>query len=168
MLENYIPVHTRLNEALKRWPDLRVAETGFEIQRIEERIFLVCEVTVWRTADDPRPAIATAAEPFPGRTQFQRDSERMVGFTSALGRALAYMGIETQTGMASQEEVRARQDAPGARDDRPAPTGPSEAQLRMLKALAYVGPPPKSKREASELIDALKEKKMETGEEDPF
>jgi hypothetical protein len=167
-LDNYVPVNQRLLDALRRWPDLRVQETAFDIMRIEEQTFLVCEVTVWRTADDPKPSIATAAEPFPGKTPYTRGSERMVGFTSALGRALGYMGIGIEAGLASQNEVEARQDKP--RPTSPQPSGtvePTDAQIRMLRALNYTGNRPRTKKEASEIIDALKEKRIESGE-DPF
>jgi hypothetical protein len=167
-LEGYVPVNDRLIEALKRWPDLRVQETAFDIQKIEEQVFLVCEVTVWRTADDPRPAIATAAEPFPGKTPYTRGSERMVGFTSALGRALGYMGIGIDKAMASANEVEARQDKPRPMTAQPSGTvEPTDAQIRMLRALNYTGNRPRTKKEASEIIDALKEKRIESGE-DPF
>lgn len=164
-MEGYVPVNDRLIEALKRWPDLRVQETAFDIQKIEEQVFLICEITVWRTADDPKPSIATAAEPFPGKTPYTRGSERMVGFTSALGRALGYMGIGIDKAMASANEVQARQDKP----DRPqsGTVEPTEAQIRMLRSLNYKGDRPRTKKEASEIIDAIKEKRIESGE-DPF
>lgn len=165
-LKNYLPVNLRLVDALKKWPDLRIQETGFDIMRIEEQTFLVCEVTVWRTPDDPKPSIATAAEPFPGKTRYTLDSERMVGFTSALGRALGYMGIGIAGAIASLNEVEARQT-----DDRPRPHTPqpssqtetTDAQRRMLKALGYVSEPPKLKKDTSALIDKLKAEAM--GEE---
>lgn len=164
-MEGYVPVNDRLIEALKRWPDLRVQETAFDIQKIEEQVFLICEITVWRTPDDPKPSIGSVAEPFPGRTPYTRNSERAVGFTSALGRALGYMGIGIDKAMASANEVQARQDKP----DRP-PSGtvePTEAQIRMLRSLNYKGDRPRTKKEASEIIDAIKEKRIESGE-DPF
>lgn len=165
-LEGYIPVNDRLIEALKHWPDLRVQETAFDIMRIDEQTFLVCEITVWRTADDPKPSIATAAEPFPGKTPYTRGSERMVGFTSALGRALGYMGIGIEKAMASANEVDARVEP---RDTRihATPQAASDAQKRMLRALGYTGPDPATKQEASKIIDAIKERKQELGEE-PF
>lgn len=158
-LGNYVPVNQRLLDALGRWPDLRVQETGFDIMRIDEQTFLVCEVTVWRTADDPKPSIATAAEPFPGKTPYTRGSERMVGFTSALGRALGYMGIGINEAMASSNEVEARQtgDRPRAHTPQPSSqTETTEAQKRMLKALGYASEPPKLKKDTSALIDKLK------------
>jgi len=167
-LEGYVPVNHRLLEALKRWPDLRVSETGFDIQRIDDQVFLVCEVTVWRTVDDPRPTVASAAEPFPGRTPFTRGSERMVGFTSALGRALGYMGVGIDTALASANEVEARQ-SPAKSPTKPAnqpgaPDVPTDAQMRMLKASGSAARPA-TKKEASQLIDQLKAEAM--GEE-PF
>lgn len=161
-LEGYVPVNDRLIDALKRWPDLRVQETAFDIMRIDEQTFLVCEVTVWRTPDDPKPAIATAAEPFPGKTPYTRGSERMVGYTSALGRALGYMGIGIDKAMASSNEIQARQD----RSHTPQPSSQTEttdAQKRMLRALNYVGEIPTMKKETSALIDRLKAEAM--GEE---
>jgi hypothetical protein len=163
-LSNYVPVNQRLLDALRRWPDLRVQETAFDIMRIDEQTFLVCEVTVWRTSDDPKPSIATAAEPFPGKTPYTRGSERMVGFTSALGRALGYMGIGIEAGLASQNEVEARQDKP--RPHIPQASSQIEttdAQRRMLKALGYASEIPALKRDTSALIDRLKSEAM--GEE---
>jgi len=162
-LDNYVPVNQRLLDALKRWPDLRVQETGFDIMRIEEQTFLVCEMTVWRTPDDLKPSIATAAEPFPGKTPYTRGSERMVGFTSALGRALGYMGIGINEALASSNEVQARQtdDRPRAHTPQPSSqTETTDAQRRMLKALGYVSEPPKLKKDTSALIDKLKAEAM--------
>lgn len=166
-LDNYVPVNQRLLEALKRWPDLRIQETGFETKRLEDDLFLVCEVTVWRTPDDTHPVIASAAEPFPGKTAFTRDSERMVGFTSALGRALGYMGIGIHEAMASSNEVQARQGTDRPRPHTPQPSSQIEttdAQRRMLKALGYASEPPKLKKDTSALIDKLKAEAMGTEE----
>lgn len=166
-LDNYVPVNQRLLDGLAKWPDLRVQETGFDIMRIDEQTFLVCEVTVWRNVDDPKPAVATAAEPYPGRTPFTKGSERMVGFTSALGRALGYMGIGIHEAMASSNEVQARQGTDRPRTHTPQPSSQIEttdAQRRMLKALGYVGEIPETKRDTSALIDRLKADAMGTEE----
>jgi hypothetical protein len=163
-LDNYVDVPTRLKLALEKWPDLRVAELDHEIIEVDGKPFLVCRVTVWRSVDDPRPAVGSAWEPLPGKTPYTKDSEWMVGFTSALGRALGYMGIGITSSIASANEVAARQDnKPSAA--RLAIEGPSEAQLRMLKALGSTARP-STKREASQLIDQLKSAAQP--EEDPF
>lgn len=165
-LGNYVPVNQRLLDALERWPELRVQERTFDIMRIDDQTFLVCEVSVWRTPDDPKPSIASAAEPFPGKTPYTRGSERMVGFTSALGRALGYMGIGIHEAMASSNEVQARQTGDRPRAHTPQPSSQTEttdAQRRMLKALGYASQPPALKKDTSALIDKLKAEAM--GEE---
>ena len=68
-LDNYVDVPTRLAEALKRWPDLRIQETDNQVITMPDgSTFIRCTVTVWREIADPRPVIASAAEPFPGNT----------------------------------------------------------------------------------------------------
>jgi len=167
-LDNYVDVATRLTLALERWPELRIQETGREIITIDGKPVLVCQITVWRTPDDPVPSIASAAEPIPGKTPYTRDSELMVGFTSALGRALGYMGIGLNGSIASANEVAARQtsDRPTSMSPRSSAEPPSDKQLRMLKALGSAARPT-TKREASELIDTLKAGATAAAE-DPF
>ena len=171
-LDNYVDVPTRLKLALERWPDLRVQEMGYRIEQIADQTIIVCEVRVYRDPSDAHPAVATASEPIPGKTPYTRDSELMNGFTSALGRALGYMGIGLTSSIASRNEVEARQydDRPTTMTPRSAAEPPSDKQLRMLKALGSTARPA-TKREASELIDKLKNG-VATGltmaQEDPF
>lgn len=170
-LDNYVDVPTRLKLALEKWPDLRVQETGREIIDLAGRPFLVCQVTVWRTPDDPIPSIASAAEPAIGLTPYTKNSELMVGFTSALGRALGYMGIGLNSSIASRNEVEARQTAPESprNPDQPrrAPLGsaagkpPSEKQINMIRALGHSGPMPETIQAASDLITTLKAAKAQ-------
>jgi hypothetical protein len=115
--------------------------------------FIRCTVTVWRDETDTLPAIATAAEPYPGKTPYTKNSEFMVGMTSARGRALGYMGCGVSKSIASRNEIEARQDpkAPGeviaprskavagsAAGHPAAPTGnfASAKQINFIKALA--------------------------------
>jgi hypothetical protein len=141
-IDNYVDVPTRLAEALKRFPDLRIQETNAEVVTMPDgSTFYRCTVTVWRDANDPLPAIATAAEPYPGKTPYTKNSEFMVGMTSALGRALGYMGMGVAKAIASQNEVLARLDQPVEviRKERPANTVETIAsakQLAYVKALA--------------------------------
>ena len=116
-LQNYVDVPTRLAEAYKRWPNLRIQETVNETVTMPDgSCFIRCTVSVWRDELDKLPAIATAAEPYPGKTPYTKNSEFMVGMTSALGRALGYMGCGVSKSIASRNEIEARQDpaAPGA------------------------------------------------------
>lgn len=183
-LDNYVDVATRLKLALEKYPNLRVSERGHEIATFGDTTVLICSVCVWRDVDDEYPVIASASEPLPGRTPYTRNSELMVGMTSALGRALGYMGVGINSSIASRNEVEARQDQHGEAPQRPveqrtaqlgsaAGDGPSQPQLRMLKALGYSGPTPRDKREASSIIDGLKKaaamiEDAKNSPEDPF
>jgi hypothetical protein len=109
-LDNYVDVATRLRLAFDKYPDLRVQETKREIVEMPDKsCFIRCEVTVWRDASDPIPAVATACELYPGRTPYTKNSENEVGFTSALGRALGYMGFGIANALATRDEVQAAQ-----------------------------------------------------------
>ena len=153
-LQNYVDVPTRLAEAYKRWPNLRIQETVNETVTMPDgSCFIRCSVTVWRDETDTLPAIATAAEPYPGKTPYTKNSEFMVGMTSALGRALGYMGCGVSKSIASRNEIEARQnpDEPGAviaprgkvaagsAAGNPSPSSgnfASDKQIRFIKALA--------------------------------
>jgi hypothetical protein len=142
-IDNYVDVPTRLVEALNKYPNLRIQETAAEVVTMPDgSTFYRCTVTVWRDETDPIPAIATAAEPYPGKTPYTKNSEFMVGMTSALGRALGYMGFGVNKSIASKNEVLARQtpDQP-ARNEQPAREAhpsrlASNKQIYYIKALA--------------------------------
>lgn len=148
-LSDYIDVPTRFAALLQKWPELRIKEHRPEIVTIGDKTFISVTMQAWRTPDDPLPCQATCFEPFPGKTAFTRDSEQMNASTSCLGRLAGLMMSFPK--MASLEEVQNRQpETPRA------PEKPSEAQLRMIKALGFTGSIPATKREASALIESLK------------
>ena len=138
-LDGYVEVKDRLTMALNTFPDLRVVEGDYSVEDIGGQIFLVCEVSVYRTPDDPLPTKGRASEPVPGQTNFTRNSEMMVGYTSALGRALGYMGYGIAKGIASINEIIARTEdpdeivtrtkaVPGSRARKPSQTAPEASQ----------------------------------------
>jgi hypothetical protein len=127
-LSNYVTVDERLRTALERYPDLRIIESLPEVRTIGESAFIEVTCTVYRELDDPLPAIGTAWEPFPGRTSFTKDSEMMNAATSALGRALGYMGLGIARSIASADEVRTAQERQPARMGSKASQRPSEAR----------------------------------------
>ena len=150
-LDNYVDVPTRLNLALKKYPDLRIQETAREIIEMPDKsCFIRCTVTVWRDAADPIPAIASACEVYPGRTPYTKMSENEVGYTSALGRALGYMGFGINKSIASRNEVEVAQSRQNTQlapvvplhdVEMPFPDSPiqeyaSPKQLGMMRALA--------------------------------
>jgi hypothetical protein len=133
-LGGYVDVATRLRMALKDWPQLRIQETSCTLDTIGEQSFLVCTITIWRDERDTVPVIASAAEIVPGRTPYTKNSERMVGFTSALGRGLGYMGYGIDKAIASADEVQHKRQI-----EEPYPTSPQsdavlEAQRKIQRA----------------------------------
>tara|TARA_R110000823_G_scaffold276105_1_gene394772 strand:- start:35 stop:628 length:594 start_codon:yes stop_codon:yes gene_type:complete len=109
-LDNYVDVATRLRLAFDKYPDLRIQETAREVIEMPDKsCFIRCTVTVWRDGKDVIPSIATACELYPGKTSFSKNSENEVGFTSALGRALGYMGFGIANAIATRDEVQAAQ-----------------------------------------------------------
>jgi hypothetical protein len=108
-LGDYVDVRHRLELALLKYPDLRVIENEPQLIQIGERVYIQCGVTVYRSHDDTQPGRAYCWEVWPGRTPYTKDSEQMNGATSALGRALGYMGFGIKAGLASANEVRTAQ-----------------------------------------------------------
>ena len=110
-LDNYVDVATRLRLAFDKYPDLRIQETAREVIEMPDKsCFIRCTVTVWRDGVDVIPSVATACELYPGKTSFSKNSENEVGFTSALGRALGYMGFGIANAIATRDEVQAAQN----------------------------------------------------------
>ena len=150
-LDNYVDVATRLQLAFEKYPDLRIQETNREVIEMPDKsCFIRCTVTVWRDCNDPLPVIASACELYPGRTPYTKNSENEVGFTSALGRCLAFAGFSGNKAIASREEVQAAQSrhttqlapvVPLHNVEVPFPevehqAAPSTKQLGFMRALA--------------------------------
>jgi hypothetical protein len=108
-LDNYVDVPTRLRMALDKHPELRIVESGYRVEEFGAGTVLVCTVTIYRSPDDTHPVVASAQESLPGKTPYTKDSELMVGMTSAVGRALGYMGFGIDKSIASQNEIKARE-----------------------------------------------------------
>lgn len=156
-LNEYVDVASRLKIAHERWPELRIEEMLPEIVVIGDRTFVQATVTVYREPADPRPTSATVWEPFPGLTSFSKNSEVPVGMTSALGRALAYMGLEVRKSIASRDEVAARRPEPprasqSGPTDEPATSTPSASPVlakdavRINTLLEQAGIPTRSEK----------------------
>ena len=151
-MDNYVDVATRLKMAFDRWPELRIQETQREVIEMPDKAcFIRCVVTIWRSPDDPLPVIASACEVYPGRTPYTKMSENEVGYTSAIGRAIAMMGIGANKSIASRDEIQAAQsrqtsthlapvvplhDVEVPFPDEPQREYASPKQLGMMRALA--------------------------------
>lgn len=103
-LGDYIQVNERIMLALQKFPDMTLQ---FEYKGVLEHNpdFIWGIAYLYRTPDDPRPAIGTAAELAVGKTNFSRNSEIMVLETSCWGRACAAAGIGLKKGIATAQEV---------------------------------------------------------------
>jgi hypothetical protein len=148
-MDNYVDVATRLKIAFERWPEMRIQETAREVVEMPDKsCFIRCTVTIWRDPKDPIPLIASACEIYPGRTPYTKFSESEVGYTSAIGRALAMGGIAANKAIASRDEVMAAQSrqpiAPVVQlhdvevpfpEERPREY-PTPKQMGMMRALA--------------------------------
>jgi hypothetical protein len=147
-LGGYVLVQDRLKMALERFPNLRVQETDVRPVEIAGQTFIAVTMTVYREPGDDLPSVATAYEVFPGRTPFQKGSEMMNASTSALGRALGFMGFGISRSIASADEVslrvNERENAPKARQDRPRTTSPTETT--QSPPTDGDGPPPTAKQ----------------------
>ena len=144
-LGDYVDVRSRLQLALKKYPDLRIQETLREIIEMPDKsCFIRCTVTVWRDLNDVIPCVASAAEIYPGKTPYTKNSENEVGFTSALGRALGYMGFGIDKSIASRDEVQAAQSRQPTQlatvvpfpEEGAQKVYPSNKQLGMMRGLA--------------------------------
>ena len=107
-LTNYVEVHERIAKFYGKHPEGSL-QTTWAIHAVGGDTLIIVEARAYRTADDERPGVGLASEPYPGKTPYTRDSELMNAETSAWGRAIAALGFEVQRGIASANEVRARQ-----------------------------------------------------------
>ena len=142
-LDGYVPVSERLRLGLAAFPDLRVVELPHQLVELPDgRYAFLCVVEVYRSPDDPLPARGSVLEGYPGSTPFSRGSELMVGMTSALGRALGYLGLGLEHGIASRDEIAAARDRDRERPperkpepERPLIRPPSEKMLKLLREM---------------------------------
>lgn len=184
-LDGYVDVAERLRLALDKYPELHVSERVPELVTIGDRAFIQVTVEVRPTPATELPITATAWEPFPGRTPYTRDSEMMNASTSALGRALGFLGFGIKKSIASANEVLHRQDdapAPVVNTRHPAAQpagsgGASPAQLNAIRAISkkLSKLPPANldeldKRGASDMIQTLQAEldNASMSEEEPF
>ena len=109
-LSNYVDVPARLRMALERYPNMSVLEHPVQVREVDGKTYIEVTVEVICNDDADRRATASAWEIHPGHTPYTKESEMMNSSTSALGRALGFLGFGISKSIASQDEVRARQE----------------------------------------------------------
>lgn len=142
-LEDYRDVAERIALFHERYPEgtLQAAQP-WEIRQVGDKQFIVYYAKAYRAPNDMRPGEGTAWEPFPGPTQYTRDSELMNAETAAWGRALVAIGIVASRKVASRQEVQARQpdEKPSGKPadgygEVPKHRRPSDAQKHRIQQL---------------------------------
>jgi len=179
-MSEYVDVKTRLKQALASYPDLRISETKPMIVVIDGHAFVEACITVKRDPTDENPTVAYCWEPYPGKTPYTRDSEQANASTSALGRALGYMGFGIDKSIASANEVQSRQTVttkPAAHhddDDIPHPAGRVEGLLNSagitykVASLDERRDTPASTKQLDMLVAMAAERGMEFDPEAPL
>ncbi len=134
--DDYVGVNERVDAFNAKYPEGRIQT---EIARLTDSL-VVMKAIVYRDASDPLPTIAHSQLGIPGKTNFTRDSEVENAETSAVGRALAFLGFETKRGIGSRDEVDSRRPAPAQcaptvtpppAEDTPTAVVPSAEALRL-------------------------------------
>lgn len=106
---DYVDVAQRMGQLAKKWPEASLQTVSIEFRQVGDQMLVIYTAACYRYPDDPRPGIAMASEPFPGKTNFTRDSEIMNAETSSWGRSILAACPEiTSRKIASVEEVQNR------------------------------------------------------------
>lgn len=124
-LEGYVDVPARIRAFADKYPEGSLS-SDWTVVELGEKTYIVVTARAYRNPTDPQPGIGHAAELYPGKTPYTRDSELMNAETSAWGRAIQALGFDFGK-VASVEEVKAarsRQEAP--RKPVEAPQTPSD------------------------------------------
>jgi hypothetical protein len=140
-LSNYIEVPERIRDFMEKHPEGSLQCKTVEYRDLptpngESKPHVIYHALAYRSPDDRRPGHGMASEPLPGLTPYTKGSELMNAETSAWGRALAAIGFVSKrdgsAGVATAQEVRARQDSPGRTAEG---VVASEKQIKFLKSL---------------------------------
>jgi hypothetical protein len=106
---DYVDVAERMRQFANKYPTGSIQTVSIDFKQVGEQMLVIYTAAAYRSPDDERPGIAMASEPFPGKTNFTRDSEVMNAETSAWGRCiLAADPSITAKKIASANEVQNR------------------------------------------------------------
>lgn len=129
--ENYVPVAERIEQFFSKFPDGKVLTTIIEHDR--EAGFVLVRAEVYRSSTDDQPAATGHAYEYKDAGFTQKTSYIEVGETSAVGRALAFLGFETKRGIASREEIEKLARSTNTEENAPSQTPPSPIQTSPPK-----------------------------------
>jgi len=107
-LGDYVQVKDRIAALFELFGQARI-ETAYELTtEPDDKPKVICRAMVYRTPDDDRPATGTSWMYLPGTTSFTKGSELENAETSAVGRAIGFLGILIDKSIASANEVAAK------------------------------------------------------------
>jgi hypothetical protein len=124
---DYKTVPARIADFRTKYPDGSLQplnpERPYELVEFAGKAFGLYCAAAYRTPDDQRPGVWVAWEPFPGPTNFTRDSELQNAETSAWGRAIVAVLASESKSVASREDVQNRdyENAPAPASSRSGP-----------------------------------------------
>lgn len=110
--DGYVEVNERIVQFYQRFPEGSLCTERVEFCEWGDKQGVLCQAAAYRSPEDPVPGRGSAWEPFPGATNFTRNSEVQNAETSAWGRAIAAVGIAVKEGIATKEDVELRRQDP--------------------------------------------------------
>jgi hypothetical protein len=110
-LGNYVEVKDRLAILYELYPQARLVTDKVKVLTAPDgKQRVMVKALVYRTSDDPHPAVGYSWMELPGTTSYTKGSELENTETSAWGRAIAALGILVDKSIASQQEIRNKSD----------------------------------------------------------
>lgn len=106
-LDGYITVPERIAKFYELFAQGRLVTTDVRLSNEPDGVpRVLVEAAAYRTPDDPLPGRGWSWMILPGTTNFTRGSELENTETSAWGRAIAALGILTDAGVATTQEIQ--------------------------------------------------------------
>lgn len=136
-LEGYTTVQERLTLFYAKYPE---GSIQFEFMGVLEANpeMMWGIARAYRTPDDVRPGIGTAAELIQGKTPYSKGSEIQNLESSCWGRSVGSLGLGLTKGIATKQEIQAAKDrqAPGKKIAKPLEADPWA--LESEPSMSYV------------------------------
>src|ERR1051326_7570968 len=108
-LGDYVEVKDRIKTFYELYGQGRlVAQPAQALTAPDGKQRVVVRALAYRSPDDPYPAVGQSWMELPGTTPYTRGSELENTETSAIGRAIGFLGILIDKSIASGNEVRAK------------------------------------------------------------